>query len=429
MGRKKSKEDVEKRLRNSEQKLKSIIEHSRDLFYIHDTKHVLKYVSPQSMEIFGYTPEEMMVKWTTLATKNPINKAGFEATEKAIKTGKKQPVYILEVRRKDGKKRLVEIDESPLKNDKGNVIGISGILRAVTEQKKIKGLIERSEKQFRMLIDSSPDIIFLKDKDFRYLIINKANADFFGKKFKEIIGKTDFDLMPRESALECRKSDSAALKQRKVIVGEEKVGDTVYETRKVPVIVDNKCVGVAGVIHDITNRKIASYEVEESEKRLKDITYSIADWIWEVNEKGQYTYCSEKVKDILRYSPKEILGKTPFDLMPKEEAKEIREIFSKLIKNKEPIKDLENWNLRKDGNLICLLTNAVPIIDENGSLKGYRGVDKDITDRKKSEEEIKKRTKELEKFNKIAVGRELKMVELKKKVKELESKLRESKIQ
>ena len=140
---------------------------------------------------------------------------------------------------------------------------------------------------------------------------------------------------------------------------------------------------------EITERKRVEETLYESEKRLRDIAFSMADWIWEVDERGYYIYCSKKGQDIMGYSTEEIIGKTPFDFMLPDEAKRIRDIFSKIAANKEPIKDLENWNIRKDGEEICLLTNGVPILDKEENLKGYRGVDKDITKRKNAEKALK----------------------------------------
>ena len=139
---------------------------------------------------------------------------------------------------------------------------------------------------------------------------------------------------------------------------------------------------------EITERKRVEEILYESEERLRDIAFSMADWIWEVDERGCYTYCSKKGQDIMGYSTEEIIGKTPFDFMLPDEARKIGEIFSEIVANKEPIRDLENWNVRKDGNEVCLLTNGVPILDKEGNLKGYRGVDKDITDRKNAEKAI-----------------------------------------
>jgi PAS domain S-box-containing protein len=136
-------------------------------------------------------------------------------------------------------------------------------------------------------------------------------------------------------------------------------------------------------------RRMAEELRRESEERLRDIIFSIADWVWEVDEKGVYTYSSQQGPELLGESRGDIIGKTPFDFMPPDEAKRVAAVFSGIVVNKAPIKDLENWNIRKDGERICLLTNGLPILDEEGNLKGYRGVDKDITERKKAEMELK----------------------------------------
>src|SRR4030042_3432624 len=87
---------VEQALNESEQKFRNIVEHSNELFYVHDTHHKLTYASPQSLRILGYTPDEMMTEWTKIVTENPINQIGIKITEKALKTGVKQKPYLLE---------------------------------------------------------------------------------------------------------------------------------------------------------------------------------------------------------------------------------------------------------------------------------------------------------------------------------------------
>lgn len=116
-----------------------------------------------------------------------------------------------------------------------------------------------------------------------------------------------------------------------------------------------------------------------NETRFRDISLSMADWIWEVDKEGKYTYSAGNIKEITGYEPKEILGKTPFDFMPAGEAERIGLQFEEILSKKKPIVDLVNWNLKKDGTPICLLTNGVPFFDAEGELSGYRGVDKDIT--------------------------------------------------
>ena len=136
-------------------------------------------------------------------------------------------------------------------------------------------------------------------------------------------------------------------------------------------------------------RKEAEEALRESEERLRDILFSTADWVWEVDENGVYTYSSQKRKELLKASQEEIIGKTPFDFMTPEEANRVLPIFTEFLKNRAPVIDLENWNVGKDGNMICLLTNGVPIFNSEGQFKGYRGVDKNITERKLAENAIK----------------------------------------
>jgi PAS domain-containing protein len=78
---------------------------------------------------------------------------------------------------------------------------------------------------------------------------------------------------------------------------------------------------------EIAERKRAEEALRKSEERFRDISYSMADWIWEVDKDGIYTFASGTVKQILGYNPEEVIGKTPFQLMPEKEAKRVEEVF------------------------------------------------------------------------------------------------------
>lgn len=138
---------AEEALQESERKLRYIVEHSNELFYIHNTGHEFTYISPQSLPILGYPPEELMIEWTMLTTENPLNEKAYELTEMALKTGERQKPYLVEVYRKDGGKVLLEVDESPLKGCGGEVIGIVGAARDVTELKRTEAEKEKLHAQ------------------------------------------------------------------------------------------------------------------------------------------------------------------------------------------------------------------------------------------------------------------------------------------
>jgi len=153
------------------------------------------------------------------------------------------------------------------------------------------------------------------------------------------------------------------------------------------------------ILRQIGKREKAEDTLRESEARFRDIIVSSSDWIWEIDQQWKYCYSSENIEKILGYTPDEIIGKSPFDFMTQEEKDHSGPYFENILKTKGVIKDLENWNLHKDGHKVCLLTNGFPVLDKTGKLTGYRGVDKDITERKRAEEEIQQKNKELRILN------------------------------
>jgi PAS domain S-box-containing protein len=156
-------------------------------------------------------------------------------------------------------------------------------------------------------------------------------------------------------------------------------------------------------LHSVeTQRQLAEDALRKSEERLRDILFSTADWVWEINENGFYTYSSIKGNELFEASQEDIIGKTPFHFMPAEEAERVGKIFTELFEKRVPIRNLENWNIAKNGKRICLLTNGTPIFDKQNNFKGFRGVDINITERKLAEETLKQSEAELNYSQEIA---------------------------
>lgn len=130
------------------------------------------------------------------------------------------------------------------------------------------------------------------------------------------------------------------------------------------------------------SRVRAENSLKESEARFRDIIMSSYDWVWEIDHTWKYCYTSDTIANILGYTKSEIIGKSPFDFMEDSEKEQLAPVFSEIVAKRGIIKDLENWNVHKDGHMVCLLTNGFPIFDDAGNIVGYRGVDKDITNSK-----------------------------------------------
>jgi diguanylate cyclase (GGDEF)-like protein/PAS domain S-box-containing protein len=114
-------------------------------------------------------------------------------------------------------------------------------------------------------------------------------------------------------------------------------------------------------------------------KRLQEIIAHNSDWLWEVDAQGRYTFSSDHSVQLLGYSPSEMLGRTPFDFMPAEEAVRVGKEFAEIVAQRRPFAGLINRNLRADGRLVVLETSGIPLLAEDGTLLGYRGIDRDIT--------------------------------------------------
>ncbi|RLE26312.1 MAG: hypothetical protein DRJ65_05790 [Acidobacteria bacterium] len=168
-----------------------------------------------------------------------------------------------------------------------------------------------------------------------------------------------------------------------------------------------KSIELADIVREFEDQhfalEISTRELEESRERFRNLVESSSDWVWEVDRKGVYTYSSPKVEDLLGFSADEVIGKTPFDFMLEEEIPELREVFSRAAENQEPIERLENTGLHKDGYHVILETSAVPIINSEGVLLGYRGIDRDITESKRLEAQIRQ-TQKMEAIGQLAGG-------------------------
>jgi diguanylate cyclase (GGDEF)-like protein/PAS domain S-box-containing protein len=133
----------------------------------------------------------------------------------------------------------------------------------------------------------------------------------------------------------------------------------------------------------------ASARLAESEQRFRDLARSSSDWMWEVDPSGRYLFCSDSVRTVLGYEPADLIGRTPFEHMPPAERERVSALFRQLVASRQPMCDVENTCLSSDGREVCLLTNGVPFFAQDGSFRGYHGVDKDITARKKLESELR----------------------------------------
>ena len=420
--------DITERKRAEEQAqiskihLSYLTKYANDLIILLDDKFRFLETNERVIDSYGYTREELIGMHAT-QLRAPETKALFAEQVKPVYV-KGKAVYETVHQRKDGIKFPVEISLRAINTDEKRFY--QAIIRDITERKKGENELRSSEEKFKAIFDNANDGMALADNETKkFYSCNNKFREMLGFSPEEINKLGVADIHPKgdlpyvlaQFERQARREVGVA----KDIPVKRKDGGVFYaDISSAPVTLAARTF-ILGIFRDVTERKKVEDSLRESEKRLHDILMSSADFIWEVDKNGKYTFVSGNVKKILGYEPEELIGKTPFDLMEREEAERTGKIFQQIASQRKPVVDMENWNIRKDGKKACILTNGVPIVDEKGDLIGYRGVDKDITDRKIKEEELKKKTDESDRFSKLSVGRELRMVELKKRIRDLEN--------
>jgi PAS domain S-box-containing protein len=129
--------------------------------------------------------------------------------------------------------------------------------------------------------------------------------------------------------------------------------------------------------------------LQKSEQRFRALVETTSDWVWEIDDHAAFTYSNPRLFDILGYEPDEVLGKTLFDLMPPEEGHRIGNLFGPIAAARQSFSCIESVYLHKDGRRIVLECGGVPLFDGAGRFRGYRGIDRDITERKRAAEEMR----------------------------------------
>ena len=235
-----------------------------------------------------------------------------------------------------------------------------------------------------LIVDNDNKIEFSNPTLHQLFEVDSAE-DLTGRNFLDFVVKEHWDVVSKQT--DTRKSGESSRYELKIITAKN---NTKWASLSVCPRIDDdgKTIGAFATVVDITKMKTLQFELTESEERFRDIALCTADWLWETDKNARYTFCSEMIIDCLGYSAKEIVGKTPYDLMPPEDQKYMKKKYLEIFKNKEDIEDLENRIVHKHGYIKIFMTSGIPILDKKGNLLGYRGVDKDITIQKLAEAEI-----------------------------------------
>ncbi len=342
---------------------------------------------------------------------------------------------------KEGLALNVSITSSPLRDTDGTITGASKIIRDITAQKRAEQAVkeaytqleavndqlqlqyeelelqseellsqseelQESEERFRQLFDESPDAYLLLLDDGMIADSNKTAELLLNFQKQQLHGMSSVALSPthqpdgRDSAEVIAELLPAVFVQNIETFewlclrpdGSEFWADISLKA----IVLQGKQAVLVG-LRDISVRKEAKKELEQAHRQteqfnrvLNSILENMADWVWELDRKGRYTYCSPRVEQSLGYTPAEMLCKSPLCMMPAEDVERLKAIYIEISEFMLPIQNLEFWSIAKDGQRRLFVANGVPITGHDGTLTGYRGVARDITDLRLFESKLRK---------------------------------------
>jgi PAS domain S-box-containing protein len=250
--------EAEDRQRDEDTRFRTIISSTKDTIYTADLNGRLTFISPQASD-YGYAPEELTGR-SILDFAHPDDKDFIlKAWANAVKTGRTLPILPYRLRKKDGSYAYAE-QKSGVVMDGGKPLYITGVIRDVTGQKETERLLKESETMMRMVFDTAADAIFIKDMNGMYVKANKACADLMGSTPEAMIGRTDSDYFPPETAAAVFRTDSEVVLKGKTL--------SLYNyhpfpggSRHVNIIktplrnVRGETIGLLGIARDITDLK------------------------------------------------------------------------------------------------------------------------------------------------------------------------------
>ena len=274
-----SEERAKEKLNRAEQQLRDIVEHSTNMFYTHDVKGNLTYVSPQSKEIFGIEPEEALRNWTDFITDHPENEKAKKLTDRAIQTREVQPSYRLQIKRADGELIWVVVNESPLIKN-GEIVGIVGSFTDITNEVEAQKKSERHRILLDELTNATSAAVWARKCDNSYLFTNNEYKRLFGAKDENLLGKTVDEVFDVDIATQFTQNDQKVLEKDKSLTyerwlsidGEERFFRiNMFPLHELPGL--EKCVG--GVALDITDQKRNEEVIKESLKEKETLLSEI----------------------------------------------------------------------------------------------------------------------------------------------------------
>jgi PAS domain S-box-containing protein len=386
---------MEEALRRSEERYRTMMDEMHDDYFEVDLAGNFTFVNDALCRSVGYTTEELTGKNYVVTNADDADRI-YKAFHQIFLTGQPIKAFNHGFVRKDGSHGIGELSAFPIKNDKGDIIGFKGVSHDITERKQMEEALSQSEKRYRTILEDMQESYFETDLEGNYTLFNDAQCRQLGYSREEMMGMNYKNITPPDIQKEVfeiynqiyRTGEPNHLFQAEQM---RKDGTRIpVEYSAFPIKNEmGEIVGFRGVGRDISKRMQMEEDLRQSEERYRTVLEEMEEPYYEMDLAGRFTFFNDAMTRRLGYSREELMGMPYKAYTPPEEAKRVRQEFNEVYRTGEPAKLLDRVTIRKDGTRNLSETTVLPLRNDKGEIVGFRGLTRDLSERRKVEEEKK----------------------------------------
>jgi len=371
-------------LAHSEQRFRSFAETASDWLWETDADNVFIFVSPRIAELTGVSVDEIIGKSREEFIGPEYHTDIWKPEREAFEA--RQPFKNFEYKRivSDGSTRFYSISGAPAFDDNGEFAGYRGTGTDITPHKLAEDALAHSEQRFRGFAETMSDWLWELDTEERFTFISDNAEDILGLPRSEVIGKSRYDIHGDYYLSDNWKPVRDAIKARKPFRNFQyrryRV-DKYMSLTGAPIFDENgEYIGYRGTGTDITQQRKAEIALEESEKRFRGFAETASDWFFELDEKLRVTFVSDNAETITGIPATRLIGRTAEEVMGEVYGTEEWRQYREAVDNLKPFRDFRYRAGFNKGPTKIISLSALPLFDNNGDFKGYRGTGADVTE-------------------------------------------------
>jgi diguanylate cyclase (GGDEF)-like protein/PAS domain S-box-containing protein len=389
--------DLEDELARSEQRHRAILDQMHDACFEVALDGKFVFINNYLSRSLQYKHDELIGRHYREIIPEGEAGAVYETLRQVYETGNPDTALIHKVRRKDGLEFYVESSISLTRDEHGKPSGFICVGRDINERKRLEQALVRSEERALNILQRMQDSYYEVDLDGNFTFINEATSRDLLYTREELIGSGYNKIMSEEEARRV-----FAVFHQVFLTGEpnpgfahkviKKDGTTGYAESSISLLRNESGnpVGFNSVSRDVTQRKQLEMLLQQSEERYRTILEEMQDSYFEVDLAGNFTYVNNAVCTNMLHSAEEITGSNYTTHVPPEDARALFKAFSEVFRTGVPKSFFEHGLMRKDGCILFASTSIALRRDGSGKPIGFRSVSRDVSERKKLEEELRR---------------------------------------